>query len=85
MVKFKINGITTWLTITIHILPNIPQSKSNQAMKFNQLIKYNKAYIFCKNQADNEVGRLVPDLSLFLRKALYEVKASGLQLSFDIF
>ena len=54
-------------------------------MKFNQLIKYNKAYIFFKNQADNEVGRLVPDLSLFLRKALYEVKASGLQLSFDIF
>ena len=27
--------------ITIHILPNIPRSKSNHAMKFGQLIKYN--------------------------------------------
>ena len=27
--------------ITIHILPNIPRSKSNHAMKFGQLTKYN--------------------------------------------
>ena len=33
-------------TIAIHILPNISQSKSNQKMKFGQLIKYNKANIF---------------------------------------
>ena len=30
-------------------------------------------------------GRLVPELFLLLKKALYEVKASGLQLSFNIF
>ena len=34
--------------------------------------------------AENESGRLVPDLFL-LRKALYEVKASVLQLSFNFF
>ena len=32
--------------IAIHILPNISQSKDNQAMKFGQLIKYNKRNIF---------------------------------------
>ena len=38
-----------------------------------------------KNHAENDAGRLVPDLFLFLKKALYEVKASDLQLSFNIF
>ena len=33
----------------------------------------------------NEAGRLVPDLPLFFKNALYEVKASGLQLGFNIF
>ena len=32
--------------IAIHILPNISQSKSNQTMKFGQLIEYNKRNIF---------------------------------------
>ena len=40
---------------------------------------------FFKNNAENEAGRLVPDLFLFFKKALYEVKASGLQLSFNHF
>ena len=38
---------------------------------------------FFKNHEENEAGRLVPDLSLFFKKTLYEVKANGLQLSFD--
>ena len=29
-------------TITIYILPNISQSKSNQTMKLGELIEYNK-------------------------------------------
>ena len=33
---------------------------------------------------ENETGRLVPDHFLFLIKALNGVKASGLQLSFNI-
>ena len=32
--------------ITIHILSNISRSKGSQAMKFDQLIKYNVQNIF---------------------------------------
>ena len=32
---------------------------------------------FFKNQARDEVGRLVPDLFLFFKKLLQKVKASG--------
>ena len=32
--------------ITIHMFPNISRSKDNHAMKFCQLIKYNKGYFF---------------------------------------
>ena len=38
---------------------------------------------FFKNPAENEAGRLVP--GLFYLKKIYEVKASGLQLNFNIF
>ena len=38
-----------------------------------------------KNHAENEAGRLVPDLFLFFKKALYKVKAIVLQLDFNIF
>ena len=34
---------------------------------------------FFRNQAENKAGKLVPDFLLF-KKALYKVKASGLQL-----
>ena len=40
--------------------------------------------LFFKNHAENEAGRLVPDLLLF-KRALYEVKACGLHLCFNIF
>ena len=40
---------------------------------------------FFKYQAENEAERLAPDLFLLLKKALYEVKASGLHLSFKIY
>ena len=73
-------------TITIHILPNIPRSKDNQTLKFGQLIECNKRNIFFfKNHKECEAEKLVPDLFLFFKKALHEVKASGLQLSFNIF
>ena len=32
--------------ITIHILSNIPKSKGNQTLKFDQLIEYNMIKIF---------------------------------------
>ena len=54
-------------------------------MKFGQLIEYDKKNIFFKNQAENEAGRLVPDHYLFLKKPSNEAKASGLQLTFNIY
>ena len=36
---------------------------------------------FFKNYAENEAEKVVPDC-LFFEKALYQVKASGLQLGF---
>ena len=37
-------------------------------MKLGKSIEYNKKYFFSKNYAENEAGRLVPDLFLFFRK-----------------
>ena len=71
--------------IKMHILLNISHSKRNQAMKFDQVIEYNKKYFSSKFMHKVRRGRLVPDLFLFFKKALYQVKASGLQVSFNIF
>ena len=35
-----------WQTITIHILPNISQSKDNQTVKLGQLIEFIERNIF---------------------------------------
>ena len=40
---------------------------------------------YSKSLEENEAGRLVLDLILFFKKALPEVKAIGLQFSFNIF
>ena len=45
-------------------------------MKFGQLIKYSERYTFFKDHAKNEVERLVPDLFLFFKKALFKIKVS---------
>ena len=57
-------------TIAIDILPNISQSKGNKTLKLGQLIKYNNRNIFLQKCTENETGRLVPDLFLFLKKSL---------------
>ena len=57
-------------TIAINILSSISESKSNQAVKLGQLIQYNKRNVFFfKSYAENEAGRLVPDLFLFFKYA----------------
>ena len=45
-VDFKFYDITAWLTIVIHILPNISRSKDNQTMTSGQLIEYNMKNLF---------------------------------------
>ena len=57
-------------TIAINILSSISGSKSNQAVKLGQLIQYNKRNVFFfKSYAENEAGRLVPDLFLVFKYA----------------
>ena len=51
-------------------------------MKFGKLIDYNKRNVF-SSKVMQKKGQ--GDLFLFFEKALYEVKESGLQLSFSIF
>ena len=59
-------------------------------MKFGHLVyqetvNITREIFFFKNHAENEARRLVSDLFLFFKKALNEIKASSLQLSFNIF
>ena len=51
--------------IIIGILPNILINKGNQSMKFSQLINVMREIFFFKNHAENEAGKLVPDLFIF--------------------
>ena len=46
-----------------------------------------KEMFFFQNHAEYEAGRLVPDFFFFFKKKkdLYEAKASGLELTFNIF
>ena len=69
----------------MHIFFNISGVKCNQTIIFGQLIKSNKRNFFFKNNAENGAGRLVADLFLLFKKALYKVKTNGLQLGFNIF
>ena len=67
------------------MLHNFSRSKGNQTLKFSQVIEYNNKIFFFKNHGKSAAGRLVPDLFLCFKNALYEAKASGLQLSFNHF
>ena len=69
----------------MYILPNISQRKGNQTLKLREVTEYNNRNIFLQKSYRNEAGRLVSDFFLFFKKALYEVKANGLQLSFNHF
>ena len=69
----------------MHILLNITRIKDTPTMKFVQLIEYPREIFFFKNYAENKAGELVPVCFLFFKKALHQVKASGLQLDFTTF
>ena len=75
--------LSNWLTITIQVLPNISRNKGNQAITFGQFIKYSKRTIFlqksCRKSGKETSSRL------FLKKQKNFIKASALQLSFNIF
>ena len=54
-------------------------------MKFGQLIEYPKSIFFFKNYEENEADKPVPDSLLFFKRALYQIKASDLQVDFTVF
>ena len=54
-------------------------------MKFGQLIEYPKINIFFFLNYTENYLKIIPGRFLFFKKALYKVKASGLQLDFTIF
>ena len=59
--SFKIHDVT----IVIHIMPNISQSKDNQTMEFGQLIEYNKGNIFLEKLCRKR-GRETSSRPLFI-------------------
>ena len=63
-------------------MPDISKSKDNQTMKFGQLIEHNLSKILFKNNAENEVKIVSPDVFI---KSLDEVNASTQHLSFNAF
>ena len=65
--------------ISILTLPDISESKCNQAMKCGQLIQRNKRKTFFKKHTGNEAGRLVPKsqdkyLNILRTKRAFKVK-----------
>ena len=85
-VNFKTHDATTYTTtIKMHILPNISRNKENQIMKFGQVMEYSRNIVLqgsCRKWGRETNSR---PLFEFLKKALYEVKESGLFLSLNIF
>ena len=49
--------------IAVHILPNISRSKSNETIKFGQLIEYNIRNIFLEKAYTNYGVEIIPRLS----------------------
>ena len=70
--------------VTMHMLSNIPRSKSYQTIKFSQLIEYNMKNIFWENHTQNVAEELVLDPFSF-KKPSYKVKASIQHLVLNIF
>ena len=69
----------------MHILPNISRIKDNQTLEFGQVIEYNDKNIFLQNPeklGDRETSSR--PLFVFLKTVLDQVKASDLQLSFNM-
>ena len=53
--------MTNWLTNNCNTqLPNIPRSKENQTMKFDQLIEHNMRNIFVKKSYTKCAGEIIP-------------------------
>ena len=79
----------SWQAIAIHIfykISHIPISHKLKAMKFDNLIEYNEINIFlqtsCRIWGMETSSR---PFFVFFKTSLYEIKANGLQLDFNMF
>ena len=70
--------------ITIHILPNISGSKSNQAMKCGMLKKRSQKVFFSKIIQKMRQGDQFQTSFCFFKKPLYKIKASDQDINFNI-
>ena len=71
-IRFILKFMTLQLgsqTISIHILPNITQNKSNPTMKFGQLIEYKKRNIFLQKFFRKRGMKTISRPFLFFKKA----------------
>ena len=53
--------------------------------RFKKKERQRSKVFFKNNYAENVTGKIAPDLFLFFKKALFEVKASGQDLSCNVF
>ena len=65
--------------IAIHILPNISRSKSNQTMKFSQLLKYNMRNIFLE-KTYTKLGEETIPIPISIKLKLNKYLAQSLKL-----
>ena len=86
-VNFKNYDVTNWLTNISNTYIAQYFTKQKQLDNENQSVHrfITREIFFFKNHEENLLGELVPDFFLFFKKTLYVMKASGLQLSFNIF
>ena len=80
--NFKTYNITGWTANNYNT--DIAKYLQKQAQPGNEIWSVNRNALL-KNHGENERERLVPDLFLFFKKALYKIKASGHHFSFNIF
>ena len=80
-VSFKIYDMTAWLKNNYNAYISQYFTKQRKlTMRFGLLTEHYKRNVFFKNHVENEA-----DLFLFSKKALYDVKANGLQLISNTF
>ena len=76
--NFKIYDVTTWLTNNYN--SHIAQYLTKERQPDNEIWSVNTEIFFFKNHPKNVVGRRAPHLFLTFKKALFGIRASGLQL-----
>ena len=76
--NFKIYDVTTWLTNNYNA--HIAQYLTKERQPDNEIWSVNTEIFFFKNHPKNVVGRRAPHLFLTFKKALFGIRASGLQL-----